>query len=207
MILQMSDLTTAQKQYWLLSAVAPRPIALASTINRKGQINLSPFSFFNVFSSEPPILIFSPSLKIRDGARKHTLMNLEEVPEVAISIVDASILDRVNHASAEFPHGINEFEEAGFTQHASTKIHPPFVKESKVSMECKVIEIKPVGKKGGAGNLIICEVLAMHVDESILDADGKVSPVEFQQIARLGGDWYARMDASVLFKLPKPPVV
>jgi flavin reductase (DIM6/NTAB) family NADH-FMN oxidoreductase RutF len=207
MTIEMAGLTTAQKQSWLLSAVAPRPIALASTINRRGQINLSPFSFFNVFSSEPPIVIFSPSLKIRDGARKHTLMNLEEVPQVAISIVDASILDRVNHASAEFPHGVNEFEEAGFTQHASSKIHPPFVKESKLSMECKVIEIKPVGKKGGAGSLIICEVLMMHVDESIIDTDGRVSPIEFQQIARLGGDWYARMDASVLFKLPKPPIV
>jgi flavin reductase (DIM6/NTAB) family NADH-FMN oxidoreductase RutF len=204
MILNMPELTTAEKQSWLLSAVAPRPIALASTISRDGKVNLSPFSFFNVFSSEPPILIFSPSRRIRDASRKHTLMNIEEVGEVAISIVDASIIDRVNIASTEYPDGVNEFECAGFSEMKSTKIRPPFVKESKVSMECKVMEVKPMGRQGGAGNLIICEVLVMHINENILDADQKICPIKFGQVGRLGGDWYANMDEVILFKLPKP---
>ena len=204
MTLEMSGLSAAEKQNWLLSAVAPRPIALASTVNRDGKVNLSPFSFFNVFSSEPPILIFSPARRVRDASRKHTLMNIEEVPEVAISIVDISILGRVNIASAEYPDGVNEFEYAGFTEMPSTRIRPPFVKEGKISMECRVIEIKPMGRKGGAGNLIICEVLVMHADESILDPDGKMDPAKFKQVARLGGDWYCRMDGSILFKMPKP---
>jgi flavin reductase (DIM6/NTAB) family NADH-FMN oxidoreductase RutF len=200
----MSELTTIEKQNWLLSSVAPRPIALASTISRDGKVNLSPFSFFNVFSSEPPILIFSPARRIRDASRKHTLMNIEELGEVAISIVDTSILDRVNIASTEYPDGVNEFECAGFTEVKSTKIRPPFVKESKVSMECKVMEVKPMGRLGGAGNLIICEVLVMHVNEDILDGDHKICPVKFGQVGRLGGDWYANMDEFILFKLPKP---
>jgi flavin reductase (DIM6/NTAB) family NADH-FMN oxidoreductase RutF len=204
MILQMSELSAAEKQQWLVSAVAPRPIALASTVSRHGQVNLSPFSFFNVFSSEPPILIFSPARRIRDASRKHTLMNIEEVGEVAISIVDASILDQANIASADFPEGENEFEWAGFTEWPSVTISPPFVKESRVSMECKVNEIIPMGSKGGAGNLIICEVLVMHIDETILGTDQKICPVKFGQIGRLGGDWYCSMDEFVLFKLPKP---
>lgn len=204
MIPHMPDLTAVEKQSWLLSSVAPRPIALASTINREGQVNLSPFSFFNVFSSEPPILIFSPARRLRDASRKHTLMNIEEVGEVAISIVDASILKKVNIASAEYPDGVNEFECAGFTEMKSAKIKPPFVKESKISMECKVIELKPMGRQGGAGNLVICEVVVMHIHEDILDADGKICPVKFRQIGRLGGDWYAMITEHNLFKLPKP---
>src|SRR5665213_1697293 len=204
MILEMSGLSASEKQNWLLSAIAPRPVALASTIDRDGKINLSPFSFFNVFSSEQPILIFSPARRIRDGSGKHTLLNIEEVPQVAISIVDVSILNQVNISIADYADGVNELEYAGFTEMRSTLIRPPFVKESKISMECKVIEIKPMGKRGGAGNLIICEVLVMHVDESILDRDQKICPVKFEQIARLGGDWYCRMDKEVLFKLPKP---
>lgn len=204
MILEMSGLSAAEKQNWLLSAVAPRPVALASTISRHGRVNLSPFSFFNVFSSEPPILIFSPALRIRDGSRKHTIINLLEVAEVAISIVDISILAQVNIASAEYPEGVNEFEFAGFTQSPSTRIRPPFVKESKISMECRMLELKPMGRQGGAGNLVICEVLVMHVSESLLDQQQKIDPGKFRQVARLGGDWYTRMDESLLFKLPKP---
>jgi flavin reductase (DIM6/NTAB) family NADH-FMN oxidoreductase RutF len=204
MILHMPDLTAVEKQNWLLSAVAPRPIALASTINREGQVNLSPFSFFNVFSSEPPILIFSPARRIRDGSRKHTLMNIEEVGEVAISIVDASILGKVNIASAEYPDGVNEFQRAGFTEMKSLKIRPPFVKESKISMECKVIELKPMGRQGGAGNLVICEVLVMHIDERILDENMKICPIKLHPVARLGADWYAEITEHNLFSLPKP---
>ncbi len=204
MMICMSELSAAEKQNLLVSAVAPRPIALASTISRDGQVNLSPFSFFNVFSSEPPILIFSPARRIRDGSRKHTLINIEEVPEVAISIVDVAILEQVNISSAEFPDGVNEFEPAGFTESPSVAIRPPFVKESRVNMECKVKEIKPMGARGGAGNLIICEVLVMHIDETILDAGQKICPLKFSQVGRLGGDWYCRMDEFILFKLPKP---
>jgi flavin reductase (DIM6/NTAB) family NADH-FMN oxidoreductase RutF len=204
MILHMPDLTAVEKQNWLLSAVTPRPIALASTINREGQVNLSPFSFFNVFSSEPPILIFSPARRIRDGSRKHTLMNIEEVGEVAISIVDASILDKVNIASGDYPDGVNEFQYAGFTEMKSVKIKPPFVKESKISMECKVIELKPMGRQGGAGNLVICEVLVMHIDERILDEKMKICPVKLNPVARLGADWYAWITEHNLFTLPKP---
>jgi len=204
MLIEMSHLSAADKQSWLLSAVAPRPIALASTINKNGQVNLSPFSFFNVFSSEPPIVIFSPALRIRDGSRKHTLINVEEIPEVAISIVDIAILEKVNTSSAEFPFGINEFREAGFTEEESITIRPPYVKEAKVSLECSVIEVRSLGKKGGAGNLIICEVQTIHVDTSILDSNGKIDPVRFVQVARLGDDWYTKTDKVVLFKLPKP---
>ena len=204
MTLNMAELNAAEKQHWLLSAVAPRPVALASTVSRDGLVNLSPFSFFNVFSSEPPVLIFSPSLRIRDGSIKHTLLNMMEVPEVAISIVDISILARVNIASAEYPRHENEFDYAGFTEMSSSRIQPPFVKESRVSMECRMMEIKPMGKQGGAGNLVICEVLVMHVCESVLDEHQKIDPGKFRQVARLGGDWYCRMEESVLFKLPKP---
>lgn len=207
MILNMAELNAAEKQHWLLSAIAPRPIALASTVNRDGLVNLSPFSFFNVFSSEPPILIFSPALRIRDGSAKHTLLNLMEVPEVAISIVDISILARVNIASAEYPRHENEFDYAGFTEIPSSRIRPPFVKESRISMECRMTEMKPMGKQGGAGSLIICEVLVMHVSESVLDDHRQIDPAKFGQVARLGGDWYCRMEESVLFKLPKPPAL
>jgi flavin reductase (DIM6/NTAB) family NADH-FMN oxidoreductase RutF len=204
MILNVSDLTTLEKQNWLLSSIAPRPIALASTIRRDGKVNLSPFSFFNVFSSEPPVLIFSPSRRIRDASRKHTLMNIEQIAEVAISVVDFSMLNQVNTASAEYPEGVNEFEMAGLSPVSSTRIRPPFVRESKVSIECKVIEIKPMGISAGAGNLIICEVLVIHVEESILDENQKICPIKLHQVGRLGGDWYCHIEEGALFKLPKP---
>ena len=194
-----------QKQQWLQHAVAPRPVCFASTIDQNGNVNLSPFSFFNLFSSQPPIVVFSPARRVRDNTTKHTLENVLEVPEVVISIVDYEMVQQVSLSSCEFPKGTNEFIKAGFTEEAATVVKPPMVKESKVKMECKVIEIKPLGSEGGAGNLVICEVLRMHVDETILNAEGTmIDQRKLHHIARLGGDWYCKVDESSLFHVAKP---
>jgi flavin reductase (DIM6/NTAB) family NADH-FMN oxidoreductase RutF len=204
MIVSIKNIPTAERQQWLQSAIVPRPIALASTINKQGVVNLAPFSFFNLFSADPPIVIFSPALRVRDGSRKHTLCNIEQVPEVVINLVDEDMLDRVNQSSADYPEGINELLAVGFNPVASTSVQPPRVRESKVSFECRVKEIKPMGKRGGAGNLIICEVLVMHVADSVLDAGGKIDYRKFRPVARLGGDWYCALPENAIFKLPKP---
>lgn len=194
-----------QKQQWLQHAVAPRPVCFASTIDKEGNINLSPFSFFNLFSSNPPIVVFSPARRVRDNTTKHTLQNVLEVPEVVINIVDYDMVQQVSLASCEFPKETNEFIKAGFTQEAATLVKPPMVKESKVKMECKVVEVKPLGSEGGAGNLVICEVLRMHVDERILNADGTmIDQRKLHHIARLGGDWYCKVDENSLFHVAKP---
>ncbi len=194
-----------QKQQWLQHAVAPRPVCFASTIDKEGNVNLSPFSFFNLFSSNPPIVVFSPARRVRDNSTKHTLENVLEVPEVVINIVDYAMVQQVSLASCEFPKEVNEFVKAGFTQEAATVVQPPMVKESKVKMECKVVEVKPLGSEGGAGNLVICEVLRMHVDDSILNAEGTmIDQRKLQLIARLGGDWYCKVDEQSLFHVAKP---
>lgn len=194
-----------QKQQWLQHAVAPRPVCFASTIDKEGNVNLSPFSFFNLFSSNPPIVVFSPARRVRDNSTKHTLENVLEVPEVVINIVDYDMVQQTSLASCEFPKGTNEFIKAGFTQEAATVVQPPMVKESKVKMECKVVEVKPLGNEGGAGNLVICEVLRMHVDDSILNAEGTmIDQRKLQLIARLGGDWYCKVDEQSLFYVTKP---
>jgi flavin reductase (DIM6/NTAB) family NADH-FMN oxidoreductase RutF len=194
-----------QKQQWLQHAVAPRPVCFASTIDQEGNVNLSPFSFFNLFSSNPPIVVFSPARRVRDNTTKHTLENVLEVPEVVINIVDYDMVQQVSLSSCEFPKGTNEFIKAGFTEQAATLVKPPMVKESKVKMECKVVEVKPLGNEGGAGNLVICEVLRMHVDESILNAEGTmIDQRKLHHIARLGGDWYCKVDESSLFHVAKP---
>ncbi len=194
-----------QKQQWLQHAVAPRPVCFASTIDKEGNVNLSPFSFFNLFSSNPPIVVFSPSRRVRDNTTKHTLENVLEVPEVVINIVDYDMVQQVSLSSCEFPKGTNEFIKAGFTEEAATIVKPPMVKESKVKMECKVVEVKPLGTEGGAGNLVICEVLRMHVDESILNAEGTmIDQRKLHHIARLGGDWYCKVDENSLFHVAKP---
>jgi flavin reductase (DIM6/NTAB) family NADH-FMN oxidoreductase RutF len=162
MILNLKDLKPADVQNYLQHAVAPRPICFASTIDKKGNVNLSPFSFFNLFSSNPPVVIFSPSRKVRDNTTKHTLQNVLEIPETVINIVDYAMVQQTSLASCEFPKGVNEFEKAGFTMQPATVVKPPMVKESKIKMECKVLEVKPLGTEGGAGNLVICEVLVMH---------------------------------------------
>ena len=204
MILDLKDLKTAEKQYYLQHVVAPRPVCFASTIDKAGNINLSPFSFFNLFSSNPPIVIFSPSRRVRDNTTKHTLENVIEVPEVVINIVTYEMVHQVSLASCEYPKEMNEFEKAGFTAEPATLVKPPMVKESKVKMECKVLEVKPLGIGGGAGNLVICEVIRMHIDDSLLDENKKLDQRKIHHIARLGGDWYCKVDETNLFMVPKP---
>ena len=204
MIFDLKDLKTTEKQYYLQHVVAPRPVCFASTIDKAGNINLSPFSFFNLFSSNPPIVIFSPSRRVRDNTTKHTLENVIEVPEVVINIVTYEMVHQVSLASCEYPKEMNEFEKAGFTSEPATLVKPPMVKESKVKMECKVLEIKPLGTEGGAGNLVICEVIRMHIDDSLLDENKKIDQRKIHHIARLGGDWYCRVDETNLFMVPKP---
>lgn len=205
MVIDLQSLPPMQKQQWLQHAVAPRPVCFASTIDKEGNVNLSPFSFFNLFSSNPPIVVFSPARRVRDNSTKHTLENVLEVPEVVINIVDYDMVQQTSLASCEFPKGTNEFIKAGFTEEAATLVQPPMVKESKVKMECKVVEVKPLGNEGGAGNLVICEVLRMHVDDSILNAEGTmIDQHKLQLIARLGGDWYCKVDEQSLFHVAKP---
>lgn len=204
MTFDLKDLTTVERQYYLQHVVAPRPVCFASTIDKRGNVNLSPFSFFNLFSSNPPIVIFSPSRRVKDNTTKHTLENVLEVPEVVINIVTYEMVHQVSLSSCEFPKEVNEFVKAGFTEEAATLIKPPMVKESKVKMECKVIEVKPLGAEGGAGNLVICEVLRMHIDDSLLDDKGKIDQRKIHHVARLGGDWYCKVDETNLFHVPKP---
>jgi flavin reductase (DIM6/NTAB) family NADH-FMN oxidoreductase RutF len=204
MIFDLKDLKPAEKQYYLQHVVAPRPICFASTIDKKGNINLSPFSFFNLFSSNPPIVIFSPARRVRDNSTKHTLENVMEVPEVVINIVTYDMVHQTSLSSCEYPKGVNEFTKAGFTQEPATLVKPPMVKESKVKMECKVIEVKPLGAEGGAGNLIICEILRLHLDDSLLDENKKMDQRKIHHVARMGGDWYCKVDETNLFQVPKP---
>lgn len=207
MIIDLKDLTPHLRQNWLQHAIAPRPICFASTIDKEGNINLSPFSFFNLFSTTPPVVIFSPSRRVRDNTTKHTLQNMLEIPEVVINICDYDMVQQVSLASCEFPKGINEFIKAGFTQQPATLVKPPMVKESKVQMECKVLEVIPLGTEGGAGNLVICEVLRMHVNETILNADATmIDQTKLHHITRLGGDWYSKTDETNLFQVAKPNV-
>ncbi len=204
MTLYFKDLPIVDAQNFLQHAIAPRPICFASTIDAVGNVNLAPFSFFNMFSSNPPIVIFSPARRVRNNTTKHSLQNVEEIKEVVINIVDADMVHQTSLASCEYPKGINEFEKAGFTQEKATMVSPPMVKESKIKLECKVNEIKSLGTEGGAGNLVICEVLCMHVDESLLDENGKIDQLKTKQVARLGGDWYLAVNELNLFKVPKP---
>ena len=205
MILDLKALTPIERQGYLNASIAPRPVCFASTIDNAGRVNLSPFSFFNVFSTTPPILIFSPSRRVRDNTTKHTLHNVLEVPEVVINIVDYPMVQQVSLASCEYPKEICEFEKAGFTAEPATLIRPPMVKESKVRIECRVLEVKALGEEGGSGNLVICEALRMHIDDAILDkATGRIDQRRLPLVARLGEDWYCSVDAGNLFKVEKP---
>ena len=204
MFIQLKDLKTADVQNYLQHAIAPRPVCCASTVDKAGQVNLSPFSFFNLFSSNPPVVIFSPARRVRDNTTKHSLENVLEVPEVVINIVDYDMVQQTSLSSCEYPKGVNEFVKAGFTEEKATMVTPPMVKESKVKMECRVLEVKPLGTEGGAGNLVICEVLCMHIDDSILDENGKIDQTKLHHVARLGGDWYCKVDEKNLFKVAKP---
>ena len=196
---------TPQKMHgYLLGAVTPRPIAFASSIDKQGNVNLSPFSFFNCFGSNPPILVFSPARKGRDNTTKHTYENALEVPEVVINVVTYSMVQQTSLASCEYPKGTNEFVKAGFTETPSVFVKPPRVGESPISMECKVLQVIPMGNGGGAGNLVICEVLLMHIKEEVLDGQGRIDPYKLDAVARLGADYYARVHGESIFVVPKP---
>ncbi|MEO7960122.1 MAG: flavin reductase family protein [Ginsengibacter sp.] len=201
-VLQESSMQDAQ--HYLQHAIAPRPICFASTIDNIGNVNLSPFSFFNLFSYEPPIVIFSTVRRVRNNSIKHTLENIEEVPEVCINIATYDIVQQVSLSSCEYPKGVNEFTKAGFTEEPSQIIRPPRVKESKIQLECKVLEIKSLGSGGGAGILIIAEVLLMHINREILDENEKIDQRKIELTARLGGNWYAHITPANLFVVAKP---
>jgi flavin reductase (DIM6/NTAB) family NADH-FMN oxidoreductase RutF len=198
------EISLAQMQHYLQSAVTPRPIAFASTVDKEGHINLSPFSFFNVFGTNPPLLVFSPSRRVRDNTTKHTLENVLEVQQVVINIVNYAMVQQASLASTEYARGVNEFIKAGFTEVPSVKVAPPRVAEAPVAMECQVLQVVPTGNEGGAGNLVLCEVIYMHIREDILDADGRIDPFKLDAVARLGGDWYCRVQGDSIFKVPKP---
>jgi len=197
------DLSTARLHGYLLSAVAPRPIAFASTIDADGNPNLSPFSYFNVFSSNPPILIFSPARRVRDNTTKHTLENVEAVKEVVINVVNYDIVQQMSLTSTEYPDGVNEFEKAGLTMLPSDEIKPFRVAESPVQFECKVNEIVHLGKEGGAGNLVICEVVKLHISDEVINEDSTINQEALDLVARAGGSYYSRAKKG-FFEIPKP---
>jgi flavin reductase (DIM6/NTAB) family NADH-FMN oxidoreductase RutF len=202
--LNCSDLSPVQLQNYLQYAIAPRPICLASTIDAKGNVNLSPFSFFNLFSTNPPICIFSPARRVRDNTTKHTLENVQEVRECVVNIVNYAMVQQTSLSSTEYGKGVNEFEKAGFTMEASHLVKPPRVAEAPVQLECIVKQIIPLGDQHGAGNLILAEIKLIHIKEEILDADGKIDQAKIDLVARLGGNWYSRVIPESLFTVPKP---
>ena len=197
------DISIAQLQGYLQGAVSPRPIAFASTMDKNGNANLSPFSFFNVFSANPPILIFSPARRIRDNTTKHTLENALETKEVVINIVNYDIVQQMSLSSTEYPKGENEFIKSGLTPIASDLVKPYRVAESPVQFECKVNEIIALGEAGGAGNLIICEVIKIHINPDVLDENGAIDQYKIDLVSRMGGNWYSRANQG-LFEVPKP---
>ena len=189
---------------YLLGAVAPRPIAFASTIDAEGNVNLSPFSFFNVFSSNPPVMVFSPARRSTNNTTKHTFENLKEVPETVINVVNHAIVEQMSLSSTEYPRGVNEFEKAGFTALPSEKVRPPRVAETPVAFECEVDDIIELGQEGGAGNLVICRVVMLHVNAHYLDVEGKLDLAKLDLVGRMGGSWYVRASGEALFEIPKP---
>ena len=197
------DLKVSEIHQYMLGAIAPRPIAFVSTVDAEGNVNLSPFSFFNAFGANPPTVVFSPALRGRDGATKNTLDNVKATKEAVINVVSYEMVQQMSLASSEYPKGVNEFLKAGFTEQASVIVKAPRVKESPVQMECIVKEIISTGETGGAGQLVICEIVMMHINEEILDQNGKIDPVKIDLVSRLGGDWYGRSSKG-LFIVPKP---
>ena len=190
---------------YLLSCVAPRPISFVSTIDAAGNVNLAPFSFFNIFGSNPPVLVFSPAISGRTGKSKNTLDNLKEVGECVVNIVSYDMIHQCNLAAAEYEKGIDEFERAGFHKVPSEFVKPPRVAESKAHIECKVLQIIETGTGGGAGNLVLCEILALHIHESVMDESGSVSPYKFDQIARMGKNYWARTIPESIIEMPRTP--
>ncbi|MDG1790112.1 MAG: flavin reductase family protein [Flavobacteriaceae bacterium] len=197
------EVSTGKLHGYLLSAVSPRPIAFASTVDDLGNVNLSPFSFFNVFSANPPILVFSPARRVRDNTTKHTLENILITKEVVINIVNYDMVQQMSLSSTEYPAGVNEFLKSGLTEVASDIVKPPRVQEAPVQFECKVNDVIALGNQGGAGNLIIAEVVKLHIKETILDADGKIDANKIDAVARMGGNWYNRSREG-MFEVIKP---
>ena len=197
------EISPVKLQGYLQSSVGPRPIAFASTMDANRTPNLSPFSFFNVFSSNPPILVFSPARRVRDNTIKHTLINCEATREVVINIVNYDIVQQMSLSSTEYPDGVNEFLKSGLTMLPSEIVKPFRVAESPVQFECKVNDIISLGTEGGAGNLIICEVVQMHISEGILDANGLIDQHKIDLVSRMGANWYSRSNKG-LFEIPKP---
>jgi len=198
------EIPIPQLHQFLIGSVAPRPICFASTIDSEGVPNLAPFSFFNVFSANPPILIFAPNNSGRTGLPKDTLLNVKQVPEVVINMVNHEIVEKMNVAAAPWDKGISEFDKAGFTAVKSDLVKPFRVKESPVQIECRVIEIKEMGTGGGAGNIVICQVEKLHIDEAILNDEGKIDQHKINLVGRLGGSWYSRSNTPSLFELKQP---
>ena len=199
-----NSLSTSELHKMLLLSVAPRPIALASTIDEKGNVNLSPFSCFNMFSANPPVLIFSPSRRVRDNSTKDTLENIKKVKEVVVNIVNFSIVEPVSLASTEYDSDVDEFKKSGLTPVKSKKITPPRVKESPISFECIVDKIIELGKDGGAGNLIISKIVYIHINNRYLDDDGSLDTKKLDLVGRMGASWYTRVIEESLFEIPKP---
>jgi flavin reductase (DIM6/NTAB) family NADH-FMN oxidoreductase RutF len=202
--IDIAELNPAQLQNYMQYAIAPRPICFATTIDLQGNINLSPFSFFNMFSTNPPVCVFSPARRVRDNTTKHTLDNILEVRECVINIVNYAMVQQTSLASTEYAKGINEFEKAGLTMLPSQLVRPPRVAEAPVQMECIVTEVISLGEHAGAGNLVLAEVKLIHIQEEILDSEGKIDQAKIDLVARLGGDWYCRVTPENLFKVAKP---
>jgi len=201
--LDPNELATPKLHGYLLGSIGPRPIAFASTVDEKGQPNLSPFSFFNVFSANPPILVFSPARRVRNNTTKHTLDNAEVTKEVVINVVNYDIVQQMSLSSTEYGEGVDEFKKSGLTPITSEKVAPFRVKESPVQFECKVVNIIKLGKEGGAGNLVMCEVVKLHIDEAVLDENGSIDQHKIDLVSRMGGNWYSRANMG-MFEVPKP---
>lgn len=207
MRIDLAELNAMQRMGWLQHAVAPRPIALVSTVDGNGTANLSPFSFFNLVSSNPPVVVFSAARRVRDNSIKHTLENVLEVPEAVIHICDYSMAQQISLSSCEYGKGVDEFVKAGFTKEAASLVRPPMVQEAKIKLECRVLEVKSLGDQGGAGQLVFAEVICMHVADEILNESGSmIDQRKIATIARLGSDWYCTVNALNLFEVPKPNV-
>lgn len=204
MIITPGEISTKQLHAYLLGSIAPRPICFASTVDKAGRPNLSPFSFFNVFGSKPPICVFSPARRVRNNTIKHTLENIRETGEVVINVVTYAMVQQTNVASCEYPKEVNEFEKSGFTALPAELVKPFRVKESPVNLECKVLQVIETSQEGGAANLVICEVLRMHIDERILDEDRQIDPHKIDLVARMGQDYYCRASGDAVFEVPKP---
>ncbi|MGI4885995.1 MAG: flavin reductase family protein [Janthinobacterium lividum] len=200
-----ADLTPAQWMPLLGGAVAPRPIAFVSTVDADGRVNLSPYSFFNIFSYTPPILVFSPVNRGRDGSEKHTLLNVRAVPEAVVNICDYAMVQQLSLASAEYPAGVNEFVKAGFTALASERVHPPRVAEAPAAFECVVEQIVPLSEGPGAGHLVVCRAVRAHFRQDVLlPGAAGIDPFKLDAVARLGGDWYSRASGASLFEVVRP---